>query len=401
MDSFSNLVKHCGVEKLQYSVWKTLHNWATKPDWSEDKDWEICICGKTKPDIIDIYPWHELYLTPEVVTIVKSSSFGQFLLETFKEEPEFAKMETTSTHLCNSLVSETNHGLYEDNLILNNNDITAQGTDNYYWTTDGTNINFCGDTLSSTTNVNFNTESLTFDDESLSSCIEKIVKRLNEKEKENKNMTFGNFDFGPVDSSVHMSMYGLAIKNASNTYVSYDVANKQIVDVDILNFDGAQKFMYKMPVAIKDIAVGDVVVHARKPMFVVAVRKDGKLAVVDPYAGEEKVIMLTKSPFGFDFATKVISFLNFGTVDSNNPFGNMLPFLLMSDNKNVEDMLPFMFMMNSQGTTNNFAFNPMLMYAVFSKDNKMKDFLPFLFMMNQPTHTCTCNCHTEDNATQE
>lgn len=348
-------------------------------------------------------PWDDYLALPSAVRIEKSKDpdFYNYLSNEYYKHLETQEIyHYASTAEMDSLVNTISNQRWE---VLETDD-TAWGADNYYWTTDGTNISICGDTLSSTTNtvnVDFNTENLTFDGDSLTSCIEKIVKQLNEKEKENKNMTFGNFDFGPVDSSVHMSMYGLAIKNASNTYVSYDVANKQIVDVDILNFDGAQKFMYKMPVAIKDIAVGDVVVHARKPMFVVAVRKDGKLAVVDPYAGEEKVIMLTKSPFGFDFATKVISFLNFGTVDANNPFGNMWPFLLMSDNKNMEDILPFMFMMNNQSATNGFAFNPMLMYAVFSKDNKMKDFLPFLFMMNQPNHTCTCNCHAEDNSTQD
>ena len=216
-------------------------------------------------------------------------------------------------------------------------------------------------------------------------------------EKENKkDMKFTNFDFGPVDDSVHVSMYGMAIKNASGTYVSYDANSKQIMDVDILNFEGARKFIYKMPVAINDVVVGDVVIHARKPMFVVAVRKDGKLAVVDVYDGEEKVIMLSRSPFGFDFVTKVISLIDFSSANSNNPFGNMLPFLMLSDNKMDNDMLPFLFMgMNAQ---NSFTSNPMLMYALMSKSSKSNDMLPFLLMnMNKP-NVCSCSCQCDEKS---
>ena len=250
--------------------------------------------------------------------------------------------------------------------------------------------------------INIDPKVVRLDDTSLDVYLDKVVQDniakiiVKEEEKENNEMNFANFDFGPVDSSVHMSMYGMAIKNASGTYVSYDAENKQIVDVDILNFDGAQKFMYKMPVAIDNIAVGDVVVHARKPMFVVAVRKDGKLAVVDPHAGEEKVIMLTRSPFGFNFATKVVSLFNFGSADASNPFGNMLPLFLLSDNKNSDDMLPLLFMMNGQSAMAN---NPMLMYALMSKDAKMKDMLPFLMMCGnpvQPSGCCGGNCHCHD-----
>ena len=139
----------------------------------------------------------------------------------------------------------------------------------------------------------------------------------NTKEKESMNSMF-NFDFGPVSSSaVRMSMYGLAVKNKDGKYVSYNAASEEIFDVEILNFDGA-KFLYKMPVAIKDIAVGDIVIHNHIPMFVISIPKDGKtLKVVDPVNGEKKEVMFTKSPFGFNFATKVVNFLA-GAFDATN-----------------------------------------------------------------------------------
>jgi hypothetical protein len=188
-----------------------------------------------------------------------------------------------------------------------------------------------------------------------------------------------------------MSLYGMAIKNASGAYVAYDANGKQVMDVDILNFEGANKFIYKMPAAIKDIHVGDVVIHARKPMFVQSVKGENRLNVLDIYDGEEKTIVLAKSPFGFDFVTKVVSLINMvGSADSANPFGNMLPFLMMSEGKGMDDMLPFLLM--SQGGSG-FASNPMLMYAMMSKDGKMNDMLPFLLMGScvSPAPAAGCN----------
>lgn len=69
--------------------------------------------------------------------------------------------------------------------------------------------------------------------------------------------------------------------------------------------------MYKMPVPIKDIKDGDIIIHNRVPMFVVEVYEK-TLGVIDIYSGESKTIILSKSPFGFDFATKVVSIIDFG-----------------------------------------------------------------------------------------
>lgn len=93
---------------------------------------------------------------------------------------------------------------------------------------------------------------------------DRINKVLNEQntfnnnvdnKKGNKKMKAFNFDFGPCTTdNIRMSMYGLAVKNANGTWVSYNPESKEIIDVDIFNFDGG-KFLYKMPVAIKDIAL--------------------------------------------------------------------------------------------------------------------------------------------------
>ena len=222
------------------------------------------------------------------------------------------------------------------------------------------------------------TSTLYIDDKSIQTIVEETIRNYNKKEEEKNNMKFGNFDFGPVDDNVRMSMYGLAIRNASGTYVSYNPKDNQIVDVDIFNFEGASKVMYKLPAAIKDISVGDVVIHARKPMFVSKVNENGKLTVIDIFDGEEKSIMLARSPFGFDFITKVVSFIDFTSANTENPFGNMLPLLMLSNNK--DNMLPFLLMAQNSGT----EMNPMMMYVLM---NDNQDMLPLLMYMsvNKPS----------------
>ena len=206
--------------------------------------------------------------------------------------------------------------------------------------------------------------------------IRKEIDKLTKKDKENKNMMF-NFDFGKVTSdAVRVSMYGVAVKSVDGRYVSYDSKTHSIMDVEILNMP-AGDFLYKMPVAIKDIKAGDVVIHNRVPMFVVETH-ESTLKVIDIREGSEKEIYLTKSPFGFNFATKVVSLMDMtgGKADESNPFGNMLPFMLMGENKDFD---PMMLMLLNGGKMD--MSNPMMMYFLM-KDTNHKDMLPLLMMMN-------------------
>lgn len=234
------------------------------------------------------------------------------------------------------------------------------------------------DSISNWVNVDLGTRP-TFND------VERMITdKINENnmKKEKEEMKGFNFDFGPcTGDQVRMSVYGLAVKNAAGTYVSYNPKSGEIVDVDVLNFDGA-KFMYKIPVAIKDIAVGDIIVHNRKPMFVTALPAEGATAItcVDVCAGEQKQVIPTVNMFGFNFVTKIVSFFN--TVGDNAPtpdapFGNMLPFMLMNEGTDKIDPMMMMFMMGNGKMDMN---NPMMMYFMF-KDNKDTDMLPFIFMM--------------------
>lgn len=210
----------------------------------------------------------------------------------------------------------------------------------------------------------------------------KNYEKKDNEEKENKMKGF-NFDFGKItNDSIRMSMYGMAVKNASGVWTAYDKNAGDLMDVDVFNFDGSN-FLFKMPVAIKDIAVGDVVIHARKPMFVVSKTEAGDLIAIDPVAGEKKTIMPSKNMFGFNFATKVVSLFDSlmgQTPTSENPFGNMWMLMLMDGKSDMKDMLiPMMLMSQANGSTN--TFNPMMLMLM--NDGDMKDMAIPLMLMNQ------------------
>lgn len=237
--------------------------------------------------------------------------------------------------------------------------------------------------------------------EALSEKIQAVANKYNNiDKKENSVMKGFNFDFGPMNANVvRMSIYGLAVKNKTGSWVAYDAKNEEIMDVDVFNFDGS-KFMYRMPVAINDVAAGDVIVHMSVPMFVVGKSEDGKAVyAVDPVAGERKEIMLTKSPFGFNFVTKVVNFLgNAFNADASNPFGNLgLMMMLSEDNAGMKDMLPFMLMANG-GNGNGFDLsNPMVMYMM-CKDGTGD--LPMMLALsgafNKPVNnSCNCGQHNQ------
>ena len=258
-----------------------------------------------------------------------------------------------------------------------------------------------GPTLSCVINTKVDRAELDSKLEELSDKIQAVADKYNNiDKKEISTMKGFNFDFGPMNSNVvRMSIYGLAVKNKTGSWVAYDAKAGEIMDVDVFNFDGS-KFMYRMPVAINDVAVGDVIVHMSVPMFIVGKSEDGKAVyAVDPVAGERKEIMLTKSPFGFNFVTKVVNFLgNAFNADASNPFGNLgLMMMLSEDNKGMSDMLPFMLMANG-GNANGFDLsNPMVMYMM-CKDGTGD--LPMMLALsgafNKPVNNgCNCGQHNQ------
>ena len=232
-------------------------------------------------------------------------------------------------------------------------------------------------------------------DNGLTSRLDTMEERINKLETNNddnvkgegNNMKMFNFDFGPIkdNDAVRMSPYGIAVKNVNGTYQAYDKKNGEIMDVDIFNFK-ADNMFFKIPVAIDAIEAGDVIIFNRRPCFVFGFSEQGDVIAIDIAMGEKKTILPSKSPFGFNYITKIVSLVDnmFGgeAPSAENPFGNILPFMLMNeDNSSMKDMLPMMMLMNGNAGG---TIDPMMLYFMMKADKGDTDsMLPFLLMMNK------------------
>lgn len=232
-------------------------------------------------------------------------------------------------------------------------------------------------------------------DSGLTNRLDTMEERINKLETNNNddvkgegnNMKMFNFDFGPIkdNDAVRMSPYGIAVKNVNGIYQAYDKKNGEIMDVDIFNFK-ADNMFFKMPVAIDAIEAGDVIIFNRRPCFVFGFSEQGDVIAIDIAMGEKKTILPSKSPFGFNYITKIVSLVDnmFGgeAPSAENPFGNILPFMLMNeDNSSMKDMLPMMMLMNGNAGG---TIDPMMLYFMMKADKGGTDsMLPFLLMMNK------------------
>ena len=376
MDDFSADFKNKKYsEKIEYELWRKIRNVKTP----------IISYNNTVVNIFEGY--NHIPEDWEKVASFKINDwgFGRFLYDNyFNEEVQSNMSSISATNKSASNITATTTNATIDTTLngyFNSSAVDSIKVDNYgnvRWS-DRT-----GDDGTYATTSLVNSCDICYHKNKCDNCY--YAKKANENkndEGEKTKMKGFNFDFGPcTNDQVRMSMYGLAIKNASGEWVSYN--DGQVVNVDVLNFDGA-KYMFKMPVAVKDIAVGDIVIHNRVPMFVESV--ENGIHVVDIRAGEKKEILPTTNMFGFNFVTKIVSLFNAfqSSPTPDQPFGNMLPFLMLNgeDGKSMDSdtMLMFMMMQNQNGSANVFA-NPMMLYFLM-KDKGGNDILPWMLMMNQ------------------
>lgn len=356
------------------------------------------------------------------------SSFGDFLYDLFWDDDKLEMIYCTNDYLDKALWTSTSKEDTENKYIMSPQEVKEAldkvklATSDYYnsvqptaFASQSENIGSTSSTTSTTVTVDSTSSATTIQvgdynissgkaidgytitngTISLTDNIEDTARKVfNEewnKRKENNKMKFGNFDFGPcTNDNVRMSMYGIAIKNAAGTYVSYDAASGEIIDVDVFNFDGG-KYMFKLPVAIKDVKIGDVIIHNRTPMFVVGFAENtGDLIAVDIRAGEKKTIMPMRNMFHFDFVTKIVSLFDMNGMtqpSSDMPFGNMLPLMMMSDDNKDMDMKDILMMSMLANGGNMSNMNPMLLYFLAFDEadgTSMKDkLLPMMLLSNQ------------------
>ena len=387
LDTFKSLVANKVYSPIEYSIWKSIYNlkYYDLVEVFYDKEFSTIT--------ITFYPFDlQKNKNKKIFNFNKEDgSLGTFLYAALS-------LDFLSTSKSNSIIDDNkkilNNKEYNYDKIFNikkdgMNPILKENNIDWSYTPTITSSDFIESNITTTTSSLIVPNNISTGEKlSLSSCIsisidelttevndcKKEIEKLKQGRNNNMNM-FGNFDFGKVNGdNVRMSMYGIAVKNSAGTWVSYNSNNGEIVDVDIMNFNGSN-FMYKVPVALNQVKVGDVVIHNRKPMFIVNI-DNNKFTAVDVMAGEEKVVLPTKNMFGFNFITKVISFMDFNNENKpseNNPFGNAWMFMLNSDeNMSTEDMLALMMMTSSNGNFN-FMNNPMLMMLFASENNNDAD----------------------------
>lgn len=214
---------------------------------------------------------------------------------------------------------------------------------------------------------------------SLRTELENMKKKEEEKSMKLNSIT-KDFRFGKVND-VRMSIYGPAFNTSLNgsEWFAYDKASEDWVDVSPFNFDIKFPAFYMMPVAKDKITTGDFILHCNSWVRIVDFDDALRPIAEDPWKKEIITIMPTKNMFGFDFYTKLVNvFGDFaGQASKDNPFGNMLPFMMMSDGGKLEDMLPMLMMMGGQFDMS----DPMMLMAMCG-DGKMSDMLPLMMMMN-------------------
>ena len=207
--------------------------------------------------------------------------------------------------------------------------------------------------------------------------------KYNSNDRKESNMfenIMKNIKFGKVQN-VKMSMYGPSFKTVDDTTIAYNEKSDEWIDVTGMTFDFSPCFM--MPAAVADVKKNDFIMHNNNWVRVINVEES--VIEAEKIACKEIVrILPTKSPFGFDYVTKLAYFGMAFAADESNPFGNMLPFLFMSEGTGkVDEMLPLMMMMNGDGAGESNPFGNMLPFLFMSEGTgKVDEMLPLMMMMN-------------------
>ena len=217
----------------------------------------------------------------------------------------------------------------------------------------------------------------------LSICQEQDNKN---KESEGNNMDFSkmlNVEFGKIANTTEVAacLYGVAIRGSDGRYRAYDKANSKIIDVTGMTFD--TDMLFKVPCAISQIGVGDVIINAGNYVTVTNIHKDGTFTVVDPKASEQKIAIPAKNMFGFDFMTKIFYPLdNFFKPTGDNPFGlNPMAMMLLASGDNMDMSTLALMTMMGNGITDQSMMLPMVLMLNQDKTNKSDSMNSLVLMM--------------------
>ena len=374
MDEFAAEVKKGKYKKIDYQTWRELKK--LPDEWDLDIIYSLNNCSEVDSRYVSI-SWDGCIYPYEFSA--NDGSLGEYIktLLDFYNAPSLSLNTSAFSNAINK-VSEAaaKAGAAIKNAAQACNWTASSSND---WTATSISSNF----YEKQPTVEINEKDLKINGQSLNEIIDDATGVSIRKENDSMTNLFKNFDFGScVNDNVKVSMYGIAVKNANGTWVSYDPKTESVVDVDILNFDA--KYLYKMPVAIKDIKVGDTIIHCRKPVFVTK-NENGKILCVDPAAAEEKIVLPVKNMFGFDFVVKIVNLFEgingFEAPSADQPFGNNLwMFMMLEDKGSMNEFLPLMLLSNNEN-----GFNPLMLLALSNDKTSSNDLLPLLLLSQTNT----------------
>lgn len=223
------------------------------------------------------------------------------------------------------------------------------------------------------------------------------------------NKMFKNLKFGKLSNgTIKYSFNGIAFQSSDGSYVTFNDdltftnVNDMVMDIPV----------YVMPVAANQIEVGDIIIQNEQPVMIREISSN-EIKVIKPFSREIVSIVPEKSIFGFDFYSKVLNvFEGLGSAaDQGNPFGNMLPFLMMSEGKENQSNSDMIMMMALMGGNLDMS-NPMMMALMGDKIDPM-----MMMMMNNKNlfsaatskYSGSCSCKndissfktSEENCTDE
>ena len=293
LDTFAQATKKKKYQRIKYDTWRSI-----KKLFSDSDDWNntyIEVYGENVNfldktcDAIIFVPVDKEPLSPTLLKtdahtykLKKSNEFIRYLVKEILNFPDTISYSVGELPSFTMTFSKEDEDEVAKKLIEQLRKkpaecINAQGTssleynayDSYLAVNNGSWVN--ANTAMATTSVsteymeNLSTAlggvNCTLDD--FAERIKNIEFKINDKEKimaipNFTDNTVFNFDFGPVTSfRIRMSMYGYAIPNEMGKYVSYDVKNDCMMDVQILNFN-CDNLFYRVPKALSKIDEGDV-----------------------------------------------------------------------------------------------------------------------------------------------
>lgn len=143
------------------------------------------------------------------------------------------------------------------------------------------------------------------------------------------------------------SMKGLAVRRPDGKFYVHD--GQQMLDVNDLTLDGADNYIYRLPV--QSVKQGDLIITSDSPfsiLYVQDVSKEGQLSGLNPYTNTVEQYIPPANLLNIHFFVKVVSLLDGLAGDRESD--NLLPLLLLS-NKSNDGLTPLLLMQALGGTS--------------------------------------------------